>query len=405
VNRCILHIDLDAFFVSVEQALAPELVDKPVVVGGRPDRRGVVASASYEARVFGIRAGMLLTQAYRLCPQTIFLQGSFPAYRDASERFMTILADFSPCLEPAGLDEAYLDVTGCELFGTPYQIASRIKERVKKELKLIASVGMASCKVVAKIASDLGKPDGLVEVAAGQEKDFLAPLPVANLPGVGKKTEQSLKAMGIKTIGQLAVLPIEVIKNRFGSFGLMIHHYANGMDSREVEAPGEAKSISRETTFAEDTSDKVFVQAMLRYLCERVGAELRQETKHARTITLKLRYSDFETITRRFSSKEAIDADELIFAGAVKLLEQALAGKRKLVRLIGIGVSNLVSYGKQLNLLDSRPQRLAHLDKAIDRIRNKYGFTAIQTGRTLLLKDIFDRREGDYVLETPSLSR
>lgn len=405
MNRCILHIDLDAFFVSVEQALAPELVDKPVVVGGRPDRRGVVASASYEARVFGIRAGMPLTQAYRLCPQAIFLQGSFTAYRDASERFMTILADFSPCLEPAGLDEAYLDVTGCELFGTPYQIASRIKERVKKELKLIASVGMASCKVVAKIASDLGKPDGLIEVAAGQEKDFLAPLPVANLPGVGKKTEQSLKAMGIKTIGQLAVLPIEVIKNRFGSFGLMIHHYANGMDSREVEAPGEAKSISRETTFAEDTSDKVFVQAMLRYLCERVGAELRQETKHARTITLKLRYSDFETITRRFSSKEAIDADELIFAGAVKLLEQALAGKRKLVRLIGIGVSNLVSYGKQLNLLDSRPQRLAHLDKAIDRIRNKYGFTAIQTGRTLLLKDIFDRREGDYVLETPSLSR
>ena len=405
MNRCILHIDLDAFFVSVEQALAPELVDKPVVVGGRPDRRGVVASASYEARVFGIRAGMPLTQAYRLCPQTIFLQGSFPAYRDASERFMTILADFSPCLEPAGLDEAYLDVTGCELFGTPYQLASRIKERVKKELKLIASVGMASCKVVAKIASDLGKPDGLVEVAAGQEKDFLAPLPVANLPGVGKKTEQSLKAMGIKTIGQLAVLPIEVIKNRFGSFGLMIHHYANGMDNREVEPPGEAKSISRETTFAEDTSDRVFLQAMLRYLCERVGAELRQETKHARTIALKLRFSDFETITRRFSSREAIDADELIFTGAVKLLEQALSGKRKPVRLIGIGVSNLVSYGKQLNLLDSRPQRLAHLDKAIDRIRNKYGFTAIQTGRTLLLKDIFDRREGDYVLETPSLSR
>jgi len=405
VNRRILHIDLDAFFVSVEQALAPELVGKPVVVGGRPDRRGVVASASYKARVFGIRAGMPLTQAYRLCPQAIFLQGSFPAYRDASERFMTILADFSPCLEPAGLDEAYLDVTGCELFGTPYQLASRIKERVKKELKLIASVGIASCKVVAKIASDLGKPDGLVEVAAGQEKDFLAPLPVASLPGVGKKTEQSLKAMGIKTIGQLAVLPIEVIKNRFGSFGLMIHHYANGMDNREVEPPGEAKSISRETTFAEDTSDRVFLQAMLRYLCERVGAELRQETKHARTIALKLRFSDFETITRRFSSREAIDADELIFTGAVKLLEQALSGKRKPVRLIGIGVSNLVSYGKQLNLLDSRPQRLAHLDKAIDRIRNKYGFTAIQTGRTLLLKDIFDRREGDYVLETPSLSR
>jgi DNA polymerase-4 len=404
VNRHILHIDLDAFFVSVEQALTPELCGKPVVVGGRPDRRGVVASASYEARVFGIRAGMPLAQAYRLCPQAIFLRGSFPAYRDASERFMTILADFSPCLEPAGLDEAYLDVTGCEFFGTPYQLASGMKKRVKKELRLIASVGIASCKVVAKIASDSGKPDGLVEVPAGQEKDFLAPLPVVSLPGVGKKTERSLKMMGIKTIGQLAVLPLDVIKNRFGNYGLMIHHYANGIDNRDVEPPGEVKSISRETTLAEDTSDKIFLLAMLRYLCERVGAELRQETKHARTITLKLRYFDFETVTRRFSSREAIDADELIFAGAVKLLEQTISGGRKPVRLIGIGVSNLVGYGKQLNLLDSRPQRLVHLDKAIDRIRNKYGFTAIQTGRTLLLRDIFDRREGDYILETPSLS-
>jgi DNA polymerase-4 len=378
---------------------------KPVVVGGRPDRRGVVASASYEARVFGIRAGMPLAQAYRLCPQAIFLQGSFPTYRDASERFMMILADFSPCLEPAGLDEAYLDVTGCGAYGTQHQLALRIKERVRKELKLIASVGVASCKVVAKIASDLGKPDGLVEVAAGQEKDFLAPLPVASLPGVGKKTEQALKSMGISTIGQLATLPPEAINNRFGAAGVMIHHYANGIDNREVEPPGEAKSISRETTFAEDTLDRAFLQAILRYLCERVGAELRQESKHARTITLKLRYADFETITRRISSKEVTDADEVIFAGAVKLLDQALARKRKLVRLIGVGVSNLVSYGKQLCLLDSRPQRLWHLDKAIDRIRKKYGFTAIQTGRTLLLKDIFASREGDYILETPSLSR
>ncbi len=405
MNRYILHIDLDAFFVSVEQVLAPDLHGKPVVVGGQPDRRGVVASASYEARAFGIRAGMPLAQAYRLCPKAIFLQGSFPAYRDASEKFMMILADFSPCLEPAGLDEAYIDVTGCEAHGTPRQLALCIKERVKKELKLIASVGVASCKVVAKIASDLGKPDGLVEVAAGQEKDFLAPLPVASLPGVGKKTEQALKAMGISTIGQLATLPPEAINNRFVAAGVMIHHYANGIDNREVEPPGEAKSVSRETTFAEDTLDRAFLQAILRYLCERVGAELRQESKHTRTITLKLRYADFETITRRISSKEVTDADEVIFAGAVKLLDQALARKRKLVRLIGVGVSNLVSYGKQLYLLDSRPQRLWHLDKAIDRIRKKYGFTAIQTGRTLLLKDIFASREGDYILETPSLSR
>jgi len=405
VNRYILHVDLDAFFVSVEQALAPGLRGKPVVVGGRPDRRGVVASASYDARVFGIRAGMPLVQAYRLCPQAVFLQGSFPAYRDASEKFMAILADFSPCLEPAGLDEAYLDVTGCEAYGTPYELALHIKGRVKKELKLIASVGVAGCKVVAKIASDLGKPDGLVEVTVGQEKEFLAPLPVASLPGVGKKTEQTLKSLGIKTIGQLAALPPETIKNRLGVAGMTLHHYANGIDNREVEPPGEAKSISRETTFAEDTLDRAFLQAILRYLCERVGAELRQDGKHARTITLKLRYADFETVTRRISSKEATDADEVIFAGAVKLLDQALAKNRKLVRLIGVGVSNLVGYGKQLHLLDSMPQRLAHLDKAIDRIRNKYGFTSIQTGRTLLLKDIFASRDADYILETPSLSR
>jgi len=405
VNRCILHIDLDAFFVSVEQALAPGLRGKPVVVGGRPDRRGVVASASYEARVFGIRAGMPLSQAYRLCPQAIFLQGSFPVYRDASERFMAILADFSPCLEPGGLDEAYLDITGCEDYGTPRQLALCIKERVKNEVRLIASVGVAGCKVVAKIASDLGKPDGLVEVAAGREKEFLAPLPVINLPGVGKRTEQELKAMGIKTVGQLAALSPEAIKSRLGATGLMILHYANGIDDRQVEPTGEAKSISRETTFAEDTLDHAFLQAILRYLCERVGAELRQESKHARTITLKLRYTDFETITRRISSKEATDTDEAIFDGAVKLLNEALARKRKLVRLIGVGVSNLVDYGRQLGLLDSRPKRQAQLDKAIDRIRNKYGFTSIQTGRTLLLKDIFAIREGDFTLETPSLSR
>jgi DNA polymerase-4 len=406
MNRCILHIDLDAFFVAVEQALAPELCGKPVVVGGRPDRRGVVASASYEARAFGIRSAMPLTQAYRLCPHANFLQGSFPAYRDASGKFMAILADFSPCLEPAGLDEAYVDVTGCEkAFGAPHQIALRIKERVNKELKLVASVGVASCKVVAKIASDLGKPDGLVEVATGGERDFLSPLPVGRLPGVGKKTEQALNGMGIKTIGQLAELPPDFVKSRLGVTGTAIHLCAKGIDNREVEAVGEAKSISRETTFAEDTLDASFLRAILRYLCERVGAELRHEGKHARTITLKLRYADFETITRRLSSKEAMDTDEDIFTGAVGLLDQALAGRRRLVRLIGVSVSNLVSDGRQLPLLDVGPQRLLYLDKAIDRIRDKYGFASIQTGRTLPLKDIFATHDGDYILETPALSR
>jgi len=382
----------------------PELRDKPVIVGGRPDRRGVVASASYEARAFGVRAGMPLSKAYRLCPQAIFLQGSFNRYLDVSSRFMAILADFSPCLEPAGLDEAYLDVTGCD-YDFPYKLASNIKERVKKKLDLVASVGISSCKVVAKIASDLGKPDGLVEVPSGQEKKFLVPLPVGMLPGVGRKTEQTLRAMGITTIGQLAALPPEFVKRRFGIAGMVIYHYANGIDNREVGPPGEAKSISRETTLAQDTLDLSLLQAIIRYLCERVGADLRQYGKQARSVTLKLRYADFETITRRISSNKATDADDIIFAMAVRLFDRALTQKRKLVRLLGVEVSNLMGGGKQLHLIDSVPQRLEHLDKAIDRIRKKYGFASIQTGRTLALKEIFASNKGDYILETPSLSR
>ena len=217
--------------------------------------------------------------------------------------------------------------------------------------------------------------------------------------------EQALKAMGIITIGQLAALPLELVRNRLGVTGVMIHLHANGIDDREVEPPGEAKSISRETTFARDTLDRTFLKAILRYLCERVGAELRDQNKQARSIILKLRYADFETITRRISSKEATDADEVIFGEAVKLLARAIAGKRKPVRLLGVGVSNLVGCARQLHLFDSIPQRLGYLDKAIDRIRRRYGFTSIQTGRTLALKDMFSSREGGYILETPSLSR
>jgi len=202
MTRRIMHIDLDAFFVSVEQVENPELKGKPVVVGGRPEGRSVVASASYEARAFGLHAGMPLTTASRLCPQAIFIQGSFPKYRDASQKFMTILADFSPYLEPLGLDEAYLDVTGFEsIYGSIHQMAAKIKQRIKDELGLYASVGIAGCKVVAKVASELSKPDGLLEVAAGEERSFLAPLPIAKLPGIGRKTERRLNGLGINTIG------------------------------------------------------------------------------------------------------------------------------------------------------------------------------------------------------------
>ena len=402
----IMHIDLDAFFVSVEQVLNPELKGKPVVVGGKPDRRGVVASASYEARAFGLHAGMPLSTASRLCPQATFIEGSFSKYRDASQKFMTILADFSPFLEPVGLDEAYLDATGFEsIYGSIHQMAVAIKQRIKDELGLCASVGIAGCKVVAKVASELSKPDGLLEVAAGEEPSFLAPLPIAKLPGIGKKTEQILRGLGINTIGNLSVTPLSALKSHFGASGELLYRLSNGIDDRKVEPPGTAKSISRETTFGKDTKDRSLLKATLRYLSERVGADLRRRSKQARCITLKLRYADFTTITRSFTLRQTSDTDQTIFDTGEKLLKKALLAEKQPVRLIGIGVSNLTEPGRQLDMLDSSAQRLEQLDKAIDRIRKRYGFTAIQTGRTLRLKDIFPETEKGYTLQTPSLSR
>ena len=402
----IMHIDLDAFFVSVEQVLNPELKGKPVVVGGRPDRRGVVASASYEARAFGLHAGMPLVTARRLCPQAIFIEGSFTKYREASQRFMAILADFSPYLEPVSLDESYLDVTGFEsIHGSIHQMALAIKQRIKDEVGLPSSIGIASCKVVAKIAAEQSKPDGLLEVAAGEERFFLAPLPIAKLPGIGKKAEGILNGLGINTIGQLANMPLSALKGHFGVFGELLHRHANGIDDRKVEPPSAAKSISRETTFGQDTRDRSLLKATLGYLSERVGAELRQKGRQAGCVTLKLRYSDFSTITRRHTLMKATDADQTVFSTGLKLLTTALSQEKQLVRLIGIGVSNLTEAGRQLDMLDSSAQKLERLNKAIDRIRKKYGFTAIQTGRTLLLKDIFPQGDDGYTLHTPSLSR
>jgi len=402
----IMHIDLDAFFVSVEQVLNPDLRDKAVVVGGKPDRRGVVAAASYEARSFGLHAGMPLTTASRLCPQAIFIEGSFPKYRDASQKFMNILADFSPHLEPVSLDEAYLDVTGFEsIYGSIHQMAQVIKQRIKSELGLCASVGIASCKVVAKIASELSKPDGLLEVATGEERSFLTPLSIDKLPGIGKKTERILRGLGINTIGRLSITPLSALKSHFGASGELLHRFTIGVDEREVEPPGAAKSISRETTFGKDTRDRSFLQATLRYLSERVGAELRQTGKQARCVTLKLRYTHFTTITRSHTLSQGTNTDQAIFDTGLRLLGKVLSQQKQLVRLIGIGVSNLIEPSRQLDMPDATAWRQEQLNKAIDRIRNKYGFTAIQTGRTLPLKDIFPPREDGYTLHTPSLSR
>ena len=405
-NRTIMHIDLDAFFVSVERILHPELNGRPVVVGGKPGGRGVVACASYEARAFGLHAGMPLASALRLCPQAIFIEGSYKRYSDASHKFMAILADFSPFIEPMGIDEAYLDVTGFEsLHGSIRQMAVSIKERIRKEIGLCASVGIAGGKVIAKVASDLSKPDGLIEVPKGTDGSFLAPLTIEKLPGIGKKTGLVLKGLGIKKIGELAVLPLNTMKSRFGIYGEVLHRWANGIDDRGVELPGEAKSISRETTFARDTRERILLSATLRYLSERVAAELRESGKHARCIALKLRYSDFTTITRQRTLPQGTDSDQVIYDTGAGLLDIALLAEKQPVRLVGIGVANLVESSRQLDMLDSSTRKLEKLDCAVDRIRKKYGFTAIQTGRTLPLKDLFPGHRDGYTLQTPSLSR
>jgi len=379
--RCIFHIDLDAFFVSVEQVLNPKLKGKPVIVGGDPERRGVVASASYEARTFGIHAGMPSSKAHRLCPQAIFIRSHFSIYKDASAKFMKILGDFSPHIEPLGFEEAYLDVTGCEEpYGSPQKLALAIKERINKELNLTASVGIATCKVVAKIVSDLCKPDGLLEIAPGEEQAFLNTLPVAKLPGVGKKTEQALGEIGITTIGELASLPLDTIKRQFGATGAVLHSYARGIDDREVEAPGEAKSISQELTFARDTLDRNSLETNLHNLCQELCQELRSQNKRARCVAIKLRYADFKTITRQVTLQEASDVTQVVFTTAQQLLGKTLAQQGKPVRLIGVRISSLVGEGKQLPMFDSGTEKPEHLDKAIDKIRRKYGPTAIKTG-------------------------
>jgi DNA polymerase-4 len=382
-----MHIDLDAFFVSVEQASNPELRGKPVVVGGKPGSRGVVATASYEARAFGLHSAMPISTAARLCPEAIFIEGNYNHYTKVSKKFMAILADFSPFLEPMGLDEAYMDVTGFEsLHGSIRQMALKIKQRVKSELGVIASIGIASCKVVAKVASDESKPDGLIEVPPGAEASFLAPMAIRKLPGVGKKTEQVLNGLGIRTIGQLAKMPSTTLKSRFGVFGDMLYRHANGIDGSPVIPPEEAKSISRETTFEGDTHDVVFLSATMRYLSEKVGSDLRGLGKQAKCVSIKVRYADFTTISRQRTLSQLTDLDDTIFQTGNELLQKAITTERQAVRLIGIGVSSFSEPGRQLTLMNSTEQRLEKLNRAVDRIRDKYGFTAIQTGRTMQLK-------------------
>ena len=387
-HRTIMHVDLDAFFVSVEQALHPELKGKPVVVGGNPGRRGVVATASYEAREYGLYSGMPLISASRLCPDAIFIEGKYSIYREFSERFMLILADYTPFIEPGGIDEAYLDVTGFEsLHGSICQMAESLKRRIQVELGLVASVGISCCKVVAKVASDNSKPDGLVEVNYGSEASFLAPMPVEKLPGIGRQTLKILHNIGIHCIGELAEAPLAIVKGNLGKNGEILRDHAHGIDNSRVSAPGATRSISREMTFPEDIKKVSFLAAALWSLCERVGAALRRKRKNAKSVTIKVRFADYSVITRRQKLPESIDSDRAIFQAGNELLESALAKGKMMVRLVGIGVSGLVEVSLQSQLFDFSDGKTDKLNRAVDNIRNRYGYEALWNGRVMSLRE------------------
>lgn len=401
MTRCILHVDMDAFFASVEQARRPELRGKPLVVGGRPGERGVVASASYEARRYGLHSAMPVSTAYRLCPQAVFLPSDFSLYGQCSRQIREMLKELTPLVQPMGLDEAYLDLTGFEaLYGPARQTAQRLKRRIQDELGVTASIGIASNKLVAKIASDWEKPDGLVEVTPGREEAFLAPLPVQALPGVGEATTAALRRLGIVRVGHLAQTPLSVLRSQFGSLAPHLLEMARGQDSSPVHLPGEAKSISHSTTFPQDTLDLSYVETTLARLSERVGARLRRNGRAARTIHLTLRFADFETISRSTTVRQPTDSDQVLFTSAWRLLSRSLSGKK--IRLVGIGVTGLTERALQLSLFDPQGDSPG-VDGCLDAIRARHGFAAIQRGRTLVLERTYPRK-GKYVLEESLLS-
>lgn len=381
--RIILHVDLDAFFVSVEQARNPALRGLPVIVGGEPGGRGVVATASYEARALGVHSAMPLRTAQRLAPHATFLRGDFREYRRVSRAFHAILEEFTPLVESGGLDEAYLDVTGCEAIGgAPRQAAETLRARIRTELGLPASVGIAGSKLVAKVASDRAKPDGICEVKEGEEALFLAPLPLRALPMLGPSLEAKLQRLGILTLGQLAAVPEAILESAFGSHGRLIARRSRGIDPTPVGGSSGAKSISREGTFAADVAASEHLEAALRGFSESVGAQLRRQQKRARTVTLKLRYHDFTTLSRNLTLAVPVCSDNAIFAAASGLLEELRRRDGKPVRLIGVCVSNLVGPEKQLALGEQPQDDDERLSRVFDGVRRKYGSHSLQTGRT-----------------------
>jgi DNA polymerase-4 len=380
--RSIIHVDLDAFYASVEELLDPSLAGLPVLVGGSPEGRGVVSSASYAARAYGVRSAMPMSQALRLCPQAVVRPGHHGEYASYSKRVMAILSEYTPSLEQISIDEAFLDVTGCEqLFGPVDQLAHKIQRRIVDEVGLPSSLGVASNKLVAKVASALAKPSGVIVVPAGQEAAFFAPLSIDRLWGIGEVTAQRLHTIGVKSIGQLASLSERQLKQLFGAAAEEMRRRALGMDERPVGPSGRRKSISQERTFPRDIGDIRVLRRVLLKMSEDVATQLRKKGKSARTVVLKMRYPDFRTITRRVTLPQPTDLAQVIHAQAVQLLEREWQEGVK-VRLIGVGVTGLVG-ARQLGLFDGSAERLEKLSQAVDQIRSKHGKRAIRRASLL----------------------
>ena len=391
-ERVIVHLDMDAFFAAVEQRDQPGLRGQPVVVGADPKGgrgRGVVSTCSYEARRFGIHSAMPISEAWRRCPTAVYLPVRMEAYAQASDVLFKVLDEFTPDVEPVSIDEAFLDMSrSLHLFGTKLALAECLRRRIEAETRLTASIGIAPSKMVAKIASDLRKPRGIVIVEPGEAEAFLRPLPVGRLWGVGKRTQEALDRLGIRTIGDLAARPREELVRRFGTQGADLSDLAHGRDDRPVEAAGQAKSIGHENTFERDTRDPRLLASTLMELCEGVAFRLRRAGLRGRTVTTKVRFEDFTTLTRATTIESPVDAAARIYQIASTNLER-VGMKGHKIRLIGVSVSGFERRTRQLGLFDGPPRDAQRDEKqrlladAIDRIKTRFGQDALHHGTTL----------------------
>ncbi len=379
----VLHVDMDAFFVSVELLDHPELRGKPVVVGGQPNRRGVVSAASYEARRYGIHSAMPLRTAGKLCPHAIFLDGRHDLYAEWSDRVAAILSRFSPVVEMASIDEAYLDLSGTSrLHGPPLSAAHALLKEIGAKTGLPCSAGLARTRLVAKVASNQAKPRGLVWVPAGAEAKFLEPLSVRRIPGIGRVTEAALRTMGIETVGQLAGIPEERLEEFFGRWGAALYRKARGEDSYEFVIDAEPKSVSHSHTFGSDTADRRVLESMLSRLGQKGAKRLREAGLDARTVTLRIRYAGFQTVTRSHTLPEPTHLDPVLLATLRALFEQHW--ERRPVRLIGIEFDNLSRGANQMGLFDPEwRDKLERLARAADQLRDRFGFATVQFGGSL----------------------